>query len=242
MAAIDDIRAYVNRVYLVVKGRYFDDLTSDDGLNIVNQTIDWTNMFIDELEEETGPTGELIDWLWCRQNGQTLGRARQGAASIDWDTDYNNLIAEENRYVQVTQGGIVVSNFAVVAPNQISSKSDRVVEDMCSKVGNTIVFSRAFKDYEDGGTIIGDITIPIPRLSLTDASVLTGENAVKPQQLLILGSAKNSSLPDIVKGGLSPSYVQRYTQLLNNAKIRNSASASSEVAARDNYSGISGVY
>lgn len=242
MALIDTLNTYVNKVYLVIKGRYFDDLTSEDGLIVVNQVIDWTNMFIDELEEETNAVGEPINWRWVRVNKQTLGRARLGRASIDWDTDNNNLIAEQQRYVQITQAGIVVSNFAVVSPEQISSKSDRVTEDMCSKVGNTVVFSRAFKDYENNGIIIGDVTINIPRLSTLNVDCLLGDNAVDPQQLLILGAAKSATLPDIVQGGLSPSYVQRYDKLLNNAKIRNTASGLSEIATRDNYSSIRGVY
>lgn len=241
MAAIDDLRAYTNKVYLVIKGRYFDDLTSDDGVTLVNQTIDWTNMFIDEFENETGPDGQPIDWKFARSNGEQLGKARLGKASIDFDTDFNNLVTEQNRYVQILQDDSVVSNWAVVAPDQISSKSDRIVEDMVALVGTTLVFSRAFLDYEDGGTIIGDVTLPIPRLSLTNVDVLTGETAVKPQQLLILGSAKNASLPDIVQGGLSPSYVQRYNDLLNNAKARNSAGSIGDTAARDNLGFISGV-
>lgn len=241
MAAIDDLRAYTNRVYLVIKGRYFDDLTSDDGVNLVNQTIDWTNMFIDELETETQANGQPIDWRWVRTNGEQLGKALLGKASVDFDSDFNNLITEPNRYVQILQDGTAVSNWAVVAPDQISSKTERITEDMVALVGTTLVFSRAFHDYENGGTIVGDVTIPIPRLSLTNVDALSGENAVKPQQLLVLGAAKNASLPDIVQGGLSPSYVQRYTDLLNNAKARNAVSSISEEAARDNLGYIKGV-
>lgn len=241
MAAIDDLRKFTNKVYLVIKGRYFDDLTSDDGVNLVNQTIDWVNMFIDELETETDAAGQPVDWGFARSNGERLGVARQGKASIDFDSGFNNLIAEEGRYVQVVVGGAVVSNFAVVAPGQITNKTDRITEDMVSLVGSTLVFSRAFRDYENGGKIIGDVTVPIPRLSLTDVSVLNGDNAVTPQQLLILGTAKNASLPDIVQGGLSPSYVQRYNDLLQNAKARNATSSHADTVGRDDYSYISGV-
>lgn len=241
MATIDDLRKFTNKVYLVVKGRYFDDLTSDDGINLVNQTIDWVNMYIDELETETDAAGQPVDWNFARSNGEKLGKARLGRASIDFDTSFNNLIAEEGRYVQVVQGGAVVSNFAVVAASQITNKNDRVTEDMVSLVGTVLVFSRAFKAYEDGGTLTGDVTLPIPRLSLTDSSALTGERAVKPQQLLVLGTAKSSSLPDIVQGGLSPSYAQRYDDLLTNAKARNATSSHTDIVGRDDLSFISGV-
>lgn len=241
MAAIDDLRIFTNKVYLVVKGRYFDDLTSDDGVNLVNQTIDWTNMFMDELEEETTPDGVAIDWWFARQNGATLGKARLGKKIIDFDTDFNNLIADEGRYVEVQVNGVTVSSWLVVAPNQISTMSTRNTEDKVARVGQQLVFSRVFNSNESGGTIIGDVTVPLPRLSLTNVDALIGENAVKPQQLLILGTAKSASLPDIVKGKLSPSYAQRYSNLLEGAKARNAASSSAEMAQRDNYSHIRGV-
>jgi len=119
MAAIDDLRAFTNKVNLVIKGRYFDDLTSDDGINLINQTLDWVNMYIDELETETGPDGQPIDWNFCRSDGENLGKARLGASTIDFDTSFNNLIAEENRFVQVVVAGKTISYFAVVAAEQI---------------------------------------------------------------------------------------------------------------------------
>lgn len=242
MATIDDLRAYTNRVYLVIKGRYFDDLTSEDGLNLVNQTIDWTNMFIDELETETTPDGKAIDWWFTRQNDATLGKARLGKKVIDWDTDNNNLIVDEQRYVLITVNGQVVSSWSPVAASQLGNQPGRVVPDRVARVGQQLVFSRVFTAAENGGTITGDVTVPIPRLSLTNVDALTGENAVVPQQLLILGAAKDASLPDIVKGKLSPSYAQRYANLLEGAKARSAASSNADTAQRDNYSNVRGVY
>lgn len=238
MSPTAQLQAFAQSVYLVTKGRYFDDITSDDGVTFVDQTIDWTNQYIDELENELDASGQPLDWKWVRVGGFTLGTASEGDASIDTPSGINNLLTGENRYVQILQDGSVVSNWAVVAPDQITNKADRVVEDMCTLVGTTIVFSRAFLDYEDGGTIIGDVTTPFPRLSLTNVKVLS---LVKPKQLLILGVAKNVTLPDIVQGGLSPSYVQKYNDLLQNAIARNQAGSISEVAQRDNYSFIGGV-
>lgn len=242
MAAIDDLRTFTNKVYLVIKGRYFDDLTSDDGANLVNQTIDWANMFMDELELETNNDGQAIDWWFARQNDATLGKARAGRKVIDWDTDFLNLIAGEERYVLITVNGQVISSWQVVEAGQLGNKPGTTVSDRVARVGQQLVFSRVFRDTEDGGTITGDVTTPLPRLSLTNSDALTGDNAIQPQQLLILGAAKDASLPDIVQGKLSPSYAQRYANLLEGAKARSAASSVADTAQRDNYSSVRGVY
>lgn len=239
----EQLQAFTQSVYLVIKGKYFDDIAGTDGTTLINQTIDWCNMFIDELKMELNSSGDPINWDFTRQNGVTLGTATQGNASISWDdTEFSNLIAEEGRYVQILQDTTVISNWAVVDPGQITNQKDRVTEDMCALVGNVIVFSRVFKDTEDGGTIIGDITVPIPRMSTNNIDVLTGDNAIKPKTLLILGVAKNASLPDIVQGGLSPSYTQKYGDLLKSAIARTEASSRADKVASDDYGAVRGVY
>lgn len=251
MAKIDDFTAFAQSVRLVIKNQYFDDVASSDGQQFLAMTADWCNMYLDELETETGPDGQPIDWTWARSNGESLGTAKLGGASVDFDLNtFLNLIAAPNRYVQVTQDGAAVSNWAVVAPNQISNRNDRVTEDSCALIGDSLIFSRAFKDYEDGGTVIGDVTEPLPRIvyavnsgtgnfSVTNVDLLT---TVRPALLLKLGVAKNNTLPDIVQGGLSPSYTQKYNDLLQSAITRSLASSQADVAQRDNYSGIAGVY
>lgn len=249
MAAIDDFTTFAQSVRLVIKNKYFDDVAGNDGQNFLAMTADWCNMFLDELEMETGPDSQPVDWWFARGNGERLGTAKLGKASIDFDSDdFLSLIAEQQRYVQVVVGGAVVSNFAVVSASQITNKSDRVTEDACARVGDSVVFSRAFKDYEDGGQIIGDVTLVLPRLAytydgttfaITDASLLT---FVRPPLLLKLGVAKNNTLPDIVQGGLSPSFAQKYNDLLQGAIARSLTSSQSDQAPRDDYSGVAGVY
>lgn len=239
----EQLQAFTQSVYLVIKGRYFDDITGDDGTTLIAQTIDWTNMFLDEIEAEVNTSGQPVNWTWSRQLGATLGKARSGKASIDFDSDFDGLIAEPGRYVQVLQDGTAISNFAVVTPDQITDKADRVTEDMVALVGDgsgdmILVFSRVFSDAEDGGTIVGDVTAPLTRLSLTNIDVLS---QVKPKSLLILGVAKNATLPDIVQGGLSPSYVQKYGDLLKNAIAKNEASSRADIVSRDDFGFVSGV-
>lgn len=249
MSPSAQLQAFAQSVYLVIKGRYFDDIASSDGIVLMQQTIDWCNMFIDELETETNPDGSPLDWKWLWQMSATLGTATQGAASITMPSTMNYLLTDENRYVQILQDGTVVSNWVVVSPDQISNRTDRVTQDMCTQVGNSITFSRAFKDTENNGTIIGDVTTPFPRMAATTAQdgTFTPTNVkvlsvVKPKTLLILGVAKNASLPDIVQGGLSPSYAQKYSNLLQGAIARNNAGAQADTAQRDDMSSVTGVY
>lgn len=249
MSPTDQLIAYAQSIYLVIKNRYFDDITGPDGQVYLSQVVDWTTMFLDEIENEVNPDGTPIDWKWVEQLGFTLGTATAGDASITLDNTINNVIVGENRYVQILQDGTAVSNWLVVAPDDISTTTNRNTQDMVTLVGgNVLTFSRAFKDTEDGGTIIGDITTPFPRMVVsTVGGVLTATNVkilsvIKPKTLLILGVAKNATLPDIVQGGLSPSYVQKYGDLLNNAIARNTISGSADTVVRDDYSSIGGVY
>lgn len=240
MSPTVQLQTFAQSIYLTIKNRYFDDIAGEDGQTYIAQVIDWTNMFLDELENTVEPdTSQLVNWWFARQNGFTLGTATQGAASITLPTAIDRLLTEEQRYVQIQQDGTTISNWAVVHPKDISSRSDRVVEDMCAVVGTSLVFSRAFKDTEQNGTIIGDVVTSLPRLSATNIKLLS---IVKPKQLLILGVAKNATLPDIVQGGLSPSYTQKFTDLMQSAITRSMASSVAPVAARDDYGSIGGIY
>lgn len=242
MAATDDITAFAQSVYLIIKNRYYDDIGSTDGQAFIAQIVDFANQFIDELENELDGSGNPINWWWLRQNGATLGSATTGNASVNFDSDdFLNLIPDEGRYVQILQDGTAVSNWAVVQPSDISNAGNRVTEDMCARVGDNLVFSRAFKSTENNGTIVGDVTTPITRLSFTGQANSDALSTVKPKQLLILGVAKNASLPDIVQGKLSPTFVQKYNDLLTNAVARSASTSLSDTVQRDNLGYISGV-
>lgn len=237
---------FIQDVYRIIKGRSFDDLVNDDGTytddgaTLRDDTISWANMYLDELETEVDPSGQPIDWSWLRINGSELGTAVSGDFSIDAPDDIDYLLTDQNRYVQILQDGTAVSNWAVVAPDQITNVDDRVTEDMCALVGDSIVFSRVFTDEENGGSIVGDVVIQFPRMSASPLNIKVLA-IVKPVLLMKLGVAKNASLPDIVQGGLSPSYAQKYNNLLQNAISREMASARGEEVARDDYSNIGGV-
>lgn len=245
MAAQDDIQALAQSVYLRIKNRQFDNITSTDGQQFVANIVDFANGFIDELENELDANGNPINWWWVRHAGYTLGTASTGAASIAFPVGVNNLIAEEERYVQILQDGTAVSNWVVVAPNQISNGTNRVTQDMCARVGSNIVFSRQFNSTEQGGTIVGDVTTPIPRLVFGTTSHAADDSqaiaTILPRELFVLGIAKNASLPDIVQGKLSPNLAQKFNDLLTNSIARSTVSALADLAEYEDLSFISGV-
>lgn len=233
------LTAFAQSVYLRIKNRQFDNISGIDGQTYITNVIDFTNGYIDELENEIDSEGNPINWRWLEQLGATLGTATTGAASMAFPTTYLNLISDENRYVQILQDGTAVSNWLVVAPGDISNKMYRYTEDMVTLTGSGILtFSRQFRDTENGGLVVGDVTTSFPRLSQTNVKVLS---IIKPRELLVLGVAKNASLPDIVKGALSPSYVQKYNDLLSNVILRNGTSSVSRTLQRENNNYISGV-
>lgn len=234
------VEQFAQDIYLVLKNRFYDDIEGDDGQVFVQQILSWTNMFLDELETAVDPDTKLpVDWWFARSNGSTLGTAVEGSASISAPSAMMRLIADDQRYVQITQGGIPVSNWAVVNAADITNKSDRIIQDMCAMVGTSIVFSRPFKDTENNGKIIGDIITSLPRLTLTNTAVLT---QVKPLLLLKLGVAKNAILPDIVQGGLTPSYSQKFDNLLAAAILRSKSTSVAHQSARQNFNWVGGVY
>jgi hypothetical protein len=251
------LQAFAQSVYKMIKNRYYDDLTSADGQTYLSEVVDWLNEFIDELETEINADGEPIDWIWVRRPGTTLGVATytdgKTLPSIAWDsTDYNNLCVGTERFVQIlnpTDSTQSVANFTVVAPDEMSNDSRRNTIDMCTLVNGNIYFSRPFRQEENGGTIIGDVTTYLPRVTTTinpTTSQIMATNTdifktVKPLTLLKLGTVKNAILPDIVMGGLNPSYTQKYNDLLTNAINQSTRSAVSPTADYDDLGGIGGI-
>jgi hypothetical protein len=245
------LQAFAQSVYLMVKNRYYNDLTTSDGQTFLSSIVDWANMFIDELEYEITSDGDPIDWIWVRQPMVELGTATYGESSITWDSvSYNNLIAGDDRFVQIldTEGN-PISNWTVVAPGDLSNDVRRNDIDMCTLVDGNINFSRTFSSNEDGQPIVGDVTGYLPRIqtvvssnsNLLVATDTTIFATIKPFTLMKLGTTKNAILPDIVMGGLNPSYTQKYNDLLTNAINRSTASAIAPTADYDNFENVHGV-
>lgn len=239
MTEEERVQQFVQDVYLTRYNRTIDDIESTDGLAEVDKTISWTNMFLDELEQETDSNAQPMNWSFARENDVNLGTVAASTTSVDIDDDILRLVIDENRPLTIQQDGSAVSHWDVVAPNQITARNDRSTGDRVTVINRQIIFSRALNESEVGGTIVADVINAIPRLTRTDASTL---DTVKPYQLLVLGVAKNATLPDIVQGGLSPSFVQKYADLLLQAKANNDASSTASDLVREDFSGIGGIY
>ena len=228
----EKLNKFVQQVYMTRYNRYIDDIEDEDGQVEVEKTIDWTNLFLDELETET-------DWHYVRKDGETLGTIVTAAQTFELDDEIRKLVTSTYRPLLLKQGDSIVSRFEVVDANQITRNTSFPDADRVTKVGNKLIFSRAFKDYEIGATVVADTVHYIPRLATDDIEVL---DLVKPYSLLVLGVAKNATLPDIVQGGLSPSFVQKYGDLLEKAIAENEATTVADEAIRDDYSHIGGVF
>jgi len=237
MAYSKTLTAFAQSVYLAIKNRHFDDIDGADGQNYIAQVIDWFNNYLDELETVVDAFGQPVDWDFMRSNSFELGKSVTGASSISIDDTIFSVIATPKRPVTITVGGEVVSSWMMVKPNQLDPG---VVNKYVTHIGGTLYFNHPFTALENGGTINGDVTISIPRISDTGANsdVLT---TIKPRQLLVLGVAKNASLPDIVQGGLSPSFVQKYNDLLTSAILMNNDTSTADTLDRDDFSFIKGI-
>lgn len=249
MSPLAQLQSFAQKVYLTMKNRRFDDIDSEDGRDFLKQIIDWTNGLIDELELEVGLDGQPVDWWFTRESMFELATGlTEGNASVALASTIGRVITDTERAIHIKQGDSVVSRWAVVHPKDISNRTDRIVDDMCAVVGTNLVFSRAFNETEAGGSVEGDVILKIPRLTYSEANdTLTPTNIkaltmVQPQQLLVLGVAKNATLPDIVQGKLSPSFVQKYTNLLQGAIARSEATSVSAKAPRDQFGNVRGLY
>lgn len=228
------LQEFVQQVYLTIWNRRIDDITDADGVEEVAKVIIWANLFLDELESEA-------DWNQVRENEKNLGVAVEGANTLDlFDEDILRLVVDENRPLLIKQDSSIISLWDVVDPNQLTNRniySER--DERVTLINQQLVFSRPFNEMEAGGTIYADIVNKIPRLASDNVELF---DLPFPRQLLVLGTAKNNTLPDIVKGGLSPSYVQKYGDELEKAKIYNDKSSIANQIVGEDYSGITGVY
>lgn len=240
MTTTEKLQKFAQSVYLTRYNRYIDDITDTDGVEEIAKAIDWTNMYLDELMAETDPEGRPIDWFFFRENDVEIGTISTSTQTFDLPDGVLRLVIDEFRPLVISQDGTTISEWDVVAPSQLTNR-DRYLtsEQRVSYVGDQIVFSRPLNDGEIGGTITADVINKPTELSLNNVDLL---DQVKPKLLLILGVAKNATLPDIVQGGTSPAFAQKYNNLLEGAKARSQASSIPSEASRQDYGNITGIF
>lgn len=240
MAAIDDIREVAQDAYFTVNGAENDD-TGTDLEEFENNFIRAFNLWIDEFETEAY-------WNKVRVNDYELGTiVNTTDFSFALPADYRTPVFDENKYVKFVSDGIVISKFKLVDPNQRQVDDDVYRPDRATFMpsgglgvgGGTIVLSRTPTEAEVGATMVLDVVTMFPRLTRTDATAL---NYLYSKQIAVLGIAKNTSLSDVTKVSLSPSFTQKYTNELNKALNANAASNEIDDMRGDDYSGIGGTW
>lgn len=237
------LQKFTQSVYLTRFGNFVDDITDDDGVTEIRKTIEWTNQFLDELENELDEEGVPMNWLFMRENDKEIGEIEGAGQTFDLPAGVLRLVYSDKRQLMIVQDGSVVSYWDVIAPNQVSRQAQRQSRDSVTVVNGKIIFSRALRETEIGGTAVADVINSLPRLAGVDDEVnVEVLDLVQPKQLLILGVGKNATLPDIVQGGLSPSFTQKYADLLASAKAVNNVSADVDEMTRDDVSDIGGIY
>lgn len=225
------IEQLAQKIFRTWNGRT-NSVTGTQLTTFISESIQWVNEFLPELEQEAY-------WSWSRENNYNFGTAATTSRTFDLDDDIRTVVKMPERPVYLLKDDVVKSTWQVVNPNQLRDFRTSDNQDRCAVVNRQLVFSRDFTDEEAGSTVYGDVVYRLPELSSTDVSVL---DIVDPVELIILGVAKNQTLPNVVKGGLTPSLTQKYGDLLNKAKQENDTSAQPEDASDDNLSFIRGVW
>lgn len=219
-------------IYLAKNNRY-NDVDGDELTQFLDITIDWVNQYIEELEMEA-------DWNYVRQNSYLLGTAYSAnTTSFALPDEINRLVFSPYRDLTIRQDGSTVATFKMVRPSQIANPSDPETGDRATVIGRNVILSRPLNENEIGGTVHADVVEFIPRLTRQDVRML---DIVTPKQLIVLGVAKNATLPDIVQGGISPSLTQKYADLLRKAVAENDLTSEADSASSEDFSFVRGVW
>lgn len=232
MNPVERITELAQQIYLG-RNQERNDVTGSEFETFIDNTISWVNQYLPELDKEAY-------WSWVRENDYRIANASAvPKPKYDIDEEIRTVVIDYDRPVYLEKGGRVIATFDVVSPNLLRNARQQSSENRCAVVGRQLVFSRAFTENEIGATIYADVVNYLPKLSRTNTEVL---DLVDPVQLIVLGVLKNQTLPDIVQGGLSPSFAQKYADLLEGAKELNDMTSQDADASIDDMSGIRGVW
>lgn len=235
-----DVPVFAQAVYLQTHG-ITNDVTGADLTSFLNDIITWTNQFASELEL-------AADWKYLRTNNNQLGIVT-AAQTYQLDDSIRKPIYHPQRKLTIVQSGVVVSTWTLVDPDQIQTLSDYPPPNIATSgasfpnyamVDNGVLtLSRVPYDYEIGGTLVADTVQWIPQLSINDSTLLT---TVIPPKILVLGVAKDSLPPDLVRGGLATLIETRYDKLLADAVQDNGGTSLDDESMPDDLSFVGGIY
>lgn len=241
MAAIDNITNYAQDQYFTVNGAENDD-TGADLTTFQNNYIRAFNLWLDEYETEAF-------WNVARVNDYVLATIGDTTTySFDLPATYRSPVFQKNKYLKfVLADGTVIAKFKLVDPNQRQDDEDIERPDRATFLptgsvgtgGGKVILSRTPTSEEVGASIVLDVVKMFPRLTSTDDTVLSW---IYSKQIATLGISKNTTLADVTKANLSPSFTQRYTNELNKALNANMASNEIDDMGGDDYSNIGGIW
>lgn len=231
MLPITAITNFAQAVYLQTHG-ITNDVTGTDLDAFLNQTIIFTNMFASELELKA-------DWKYLRTNNNQIGTISANTTTYQLDPSIRKPIYHPQRLLTIQQAGVIVSKWTLVDPDQIQNVTYPYVPQYAMFDNGVLTFSRVPFDYEIGGTIVADTIQWMPQLSLTDSTLLT---IVTPPKILVLGVAKDSLPPDLVRGGLATLIETRYDKLVGDAIQDNGGTSLDDQSAPDDLSFVGGTY
>lgn len=226
----DEITDLAQQIYVTRKNRK-NNVSGQRLTTFLETTIIQVNQFLAELDKEAY-------WNWVRTNDYVLATATT-ATSYTLPAEYRTIVKDEDRPLYIVKDGRVVSVWDVVNPNQLKNAGEGDNPNRVALIARHVVFSRPFNEHEIGGDITVDVVKYLPKISFDNIDVLS---LVDPVELIILGVVKNQVLPDVVQGGLTPSFTQKYADLLNGAKAENDMTSIASTAVAENLSGVRGVW
>lgn len=229
-------------IYLARHSQY-NDVDGDDLIEFRNATIGWINQFIPELERARDSARKVVDWNFVRTNNDIIGTVVDaGVISYPLPAGIRKLVINPHRDLTIRHDNTVVSTFTLVNPNQSGDPTDVSTRDRATVIQRKVIFSRPLRDTEVTGDIVADTIAKIPMLSTLDVALLDilDENP-DIRQLFVMGVVKNQILPDIVQGGLTPSYAQKFDRYLADCIMDNNDSADADDAERESFANVGGV-
>lgn len=224
-----EITDLAQQIYVTRKNRK-NNVTGTRLTVFLETTLIQVNLFLTELDKEAY-------WSWVRTEDFALATATS-ATSYPLDPIYRTIVKDENRPLYIVKDGQIVSVWDVVNPSQLKNAREGDNPNRVALIARNVKFSRALTPQEIGGTITVDVVEYLPKLTMDNIDVLS---LVDPVNLIVLGVVKNIVLPDVVQGGLTPSFTQKYADLLNGAKAENEMTSTASAAISENLSGIRGV-
>lgn len=230
------ITALAQDIYLA-RHNQKNDATGADLSDFLDETISWVNQLIPEIQKKA-------DWNFVRTIDATIGTVSSGTTiSYDLDSDIRKLVINPHRDVTIRQDGAIITSFKLVNPNQLADPTDTFdIRSRATVLQQKIIFSRPLNQLEVGGAIVADTISWIPQLSHADVSLLDVlDSDYDIRQLFVLGVLKNQVLPDIVQGGLTPSFSQKFDAHLTECIAENNASADANDTDRENFGWVGGV-